>query len=139
MSKSNISLVNLLLAHSDFQLIFNWSSTDLWGFVTPSLVISTTVQWFVLLGFYLFSVAKKIISSIFFHMIWILHFVQNEEYFPSFSGKQTFSWINRQSDLDLLITFRHNVSHWNPVIGHWKKLHSKVSQGGARRARMNIF
>ena len=27
----------------------------------------------------------------------------------------------------------------NYSIGHWKKLHSKVSQGGARGARMNIF
>ena len=25
------------------------------------------------------------------------------------------------------------------AIGHWKKLHSKVSQGGAGGARINIF
>ena len=30
-------------------------------------------------------------------------------------------------------------SHIGSYIGHWKKLHSKVSQGGARGARMNIF
>ena len=29
--------------------------------------------------------------------------------------------------------------HNTIAIGHWKKLHSKVSQGGARGARMNIF
>ena len=28
---------------------------------------------------------------------------------------------------------------FSSILGHWKKLHSKVSQGGARGARMNIF
>ena len=32
-----------------------------------------------------------------------------------------------------------NICKKLTVIGHWKKLHSKVGQGGARGARMNIF
>ena len=35
--------------------------------------------------------------------------------------------------------FHFSKSFFFLLIGHWKKLHSKVSQGGARGARMNIF